>query len=82
LLVPQRWARLAAARVGLVADIVDRIDPGEEVQDLAVHGAHVADLMPVPAGDDKELSGETSMGEPGTPRNCTTPFSGMITMSA
>jgi hypothetical protein len=44
--------------IALVADVVDRTDPGEEVQDLAVGTAHVADLMPVPARDDKDLSGQ------------------------
>jgi hypothetical protein len=57
LVVAKRCGRLALARIGLVADVVNRTDPGEEVQDLAIHGAHIADLMPVPAWDDKDMSG-------------------------
>jgi antitoxin (DNA-binding transcriptional repressor) of toxin-antitoxin stability system len=50
--------------ISLVADIVDRTDAGEEVQDLAIHGAHVADLMPVSARDHKDMSDRHLDGGP------------------
>ena len=45
------------ARIGLLADFFDRTDPGEGVQDQALQGARIADLMPVPARDDKDMPG-------------------------
>jgi hypothetical protein len=53
--VAKRCGRLALARMGLVADVVNRTDPGEEVEDLAIHAAHIAELMPVPARDDNHV---------------------------
>lgn len=57
LLVPERSVRLTVAVIALVADVLNRADPGQEVQDLGVDCADVADPVPVAAGDDKDTTG-------------------------
>jgi hypothetical protein len=50
--------------MSLVADVVNRTDVGEQVKDLAIGSAHIADLMPIPAWDDEDMSGRHLDGRP------------------